>query len=386
MKQKIKKLSHIGVLSSDDEHTIVKKVALTLLPFFVFFPAALWSLLYIYLGNIQASIVPLFYIFISMTSAFYLYKTKKFIHFEIVQLLLILILPFLLMWILGGFSQGSFVMIWAFYAPVVAVMYSESVKVGIVWFALFIALLVVSMALDGTQLFSNEKQLPSFAIHFFIFLNIGAGLGGIYFLINNFIENLRVVSQDLKRDRESLFKLTHDLKNANVELEKLANCDLVTELPNRLYFQDIVYDMFHHAKNNDKIVAIMFLDLDGFKSINDTLGHEAGDMILKVVGSRLKSVVRDSDTVARIGGDEFAIAIGNISDVEHVKKIASALIKEVNETCPYKDTHCHVGVSIGISFYPEHGEGIDELMQLADKAMYDIKKMGKNNYSIYKEL
>ena len=386
MKKILNNISHIGVLDSDDDNTILKKVALTLLPFLVFFPAALWSLIYIYLDNIQASIVPLFYIIVSLTSSFILYKTKKFIYFEIIQLLLILILPFVLMWILGGFSQGSFVMIWAFYAPVVAVMYSENIKVGIIWFSLFMGLLVITMVLDGTQVSFNDKELPLFAINFFIFLNVGAGLGGIYFLINNFIKNLRIVSQDLKRDRESLFKLTHDLKNANVELEKLANCDLITDLPNRLYFQDIVYDMFHQAKNNNKIVAIMFLDLDGFKSINDTLGHEAGDMILKVVGSRLKSVVRDSDTVARIGGDEFAIAIGNISDVEHVKRIASALIKQVNETCPYKDTHCHVGVSIGISFYPEHGEGIDELMQLADKAMYDIKKMGKNNYSIYKEI
>lgn len=125
--------------------------------------------------------------------------------------------------------------------------------------------------------------------------------------------------------------------------------------------------------------------MDGFKAVNDILGHEAGDMILKVVGNRLKSVIRASDTVARIGGDEFAIAIGDISDVEHVKVIAKTLIKEVNEKCSYKDNNCHVGVSIGISFYPEHGNGIEELMQRADKAMYNIKKMGKNNYSIYQE-
>jgi len=386
MKEIIKRISYIGVLESDCEDLVLKKVALTLLPFFVFFPAAIWSFIYFYLDNIQAFMVPLFYIVVSFSSAFYLYKTKNFIHFEITQLLLILFLPFILMWVLGGFNSGSFVMIWAFYAPLTAVIYSENTKVGIKWFFLFIILLFISMLIDNTISTNNQNLLPPMVIQLFVFLNIGAGLGGIYFLINNFLIDIREISKDLKRDRESLYELTNDLKSANKELEDLANCDLVTELPNRLYFQDIVYDMFLRAKNNDKIVAIMFLDLDGFKSINDTLGHEAGDMILKVVGTRLKSVVRASDTVARIGGDEFAIAIGDITDVDHVKIIAKTIIKEVNEKCPYKDDHCHVGVSIGISFYPEHGNSINELMQRADKAMYDIKKMGKNNYSIYKEL
>ena len=194
------------------------------------------------------------------------------------------------------------------------------------------------------------------------------------------------MSSALKDDRETLFELTNDLKSANKELEHLATCDVVTELPNRLYFQDIVFDMFNRAKINKKIVAIMFLDLDGFKSINDTLGHDAGDEILKLVGARLKSSIRASDTVARVGGDEFAIAIGDITDVEHEKEIAKIIIKEVNEFCPYKDHRCHVGISIGISFYPEHGDSLNELIIRADQAMYEIKKMGKNNYSIYKNV
>lgn len=214
-------------------------------------------------------------------------------------------------------------------------------------------------------------------------MNIGTGLGGIYFLLSHFINNIKKISKELKRDRESLYNLTNDLKSANKELEHLANCDLVTDLPNRLFFIDIVQSTFRHADITKKKVAIMFLDLDGFKAINDTLGHEAGDMILKVVGARLTSVVRSSDTVARIGGDEFAVSLGDISDIKHVKQIAKTIIKEVNELCHYKGKECQVGVSVGISLYPDHGKDIDELMKKADEAMYEIKKTGKNHYAIF---
>jgi diguanylate cyclase (GGDEF)-like protein len=385
MKKLFMQLSHIGILSGDSEELALKKASFTLLPLYVFLPALIWSIIYLELDNFTAFTVPLAYIFISIFSTFLLHKTKNFILFERTQLLLILLLPFILMWVLGGFYAGSFVLIWSFYAPVAAVMYSENVKDGIKWFGAFVILVFISMLIDGFLLENIQNKLPSFALQLFVFLNIGAGFAGIFFLISQFIKNIKNISSELKKEREALFVLTNNLRSANKELEQLATCDMVTELPNRLYFQDIVFDMFKRAQMHKKIVAIMFLDLDGFKSINDTLGHEAGDMILKTVGQRLTSVVRTSDTVARVGGDEFAIAIGDISDVEHVKEIARTLIKEVNEFCPYKDHRCHVGVSIGISFYPEHGNDIEVLMQRADKAMYSIKRMGKNNYSIYKE-
>lgn len=386
MKDVLNKLSYIGVLPSDCENSISKKVALTLLPLYIFLPAIIWSAIYLYLDNFEAFLVPMTYVLISLLSGYILYKTKNFIFFEKTQLVLILLLPFILMWILGGFTAGSFVMIWAFYAPVTAIMYSQDMKSGLRWFILFLVLVVISMVIDEDISTQIENPLPNLAYEIFIALNIGAGFGGIFFLISQFIKNIREMSSALKDDRETLFELTNDLKSANKELEYLATCDHVTELPNRLYFQDIVFDMFTRAKINKKIVAIMFLDLDGFKSINDTLGHDAGDEILKLVGARLKSSVRASDTVARVGGDEFAIAVGDITDVNYVKEIAKIIIKEVNEFCPYKDHRCHVGISIGISFYPEHGDSLNELIIRADQAMYEIKKMGKNNYSIYKNV
>ena len=377
------RLSYIGVKVSDSEHAITKKLALTLIPFYVSLPAIFLSILYFYFDNHQASFVPLIYVVISLFSALYLYKTKNFIVFESLQLAMILFLPFLLMWILGGFGASSFVFIWAFYAPVAAAMYSEKLKVEIVWFSAFLILLFISALIDSSLIENVANNFPIQILDIFFFLNIGAGLGGIYFLISHFINNIKKISKELKRDRESLYLLTNDLKNANKELEYLANCDLVTDLPNRLFFMDIVQSTFKRADIAKKKVAIMFLDLDGFKAINDTLGHEAGDMILKVVGTRLSSVVRASDTVARIGGDEFAISLGEISDIKHVEQIAKTIIKEVNELCNYNGKDCQVGVSIGISLYPDNGEDIESLMKKADEAMYKIKQTGKNNYAIF---
>jgi diguanylate cyclase (GGDEF)-like protein len=376
-------LSYIGIKDTDSEHLIAKKTALTLIPFYVSLPAISLSILYFYFGNIQASLVPSIYVLISLFSALYLYKTKNFFLFESVQLAMILLLPFVVMWLLGGFAASSFVFIWAFYAPVAAAMYSEKIKVEVLWFSAFIILLFVSTLIDINLIENSQNNFPILILDIFFFLNIGGGLGGIYFLLSHFINNIKKISKELKRDRESLYNLTNNLQNVNKELEHLANYDLVTDLPNRLFFMDIVQSTFKRADLTKKKVAIMFLDLDGFKAINDTLGHEAGDMILKVVGIRLSSVVRASDTVARIGGDEFAISLGDISDIKDVKQIAKTIIKEVNELCHYKGEECQVGVSVGISLYPDHGEDINVLMKKADEAMYEIKKTGKNHYAIF---
>ena len=383
MKSFFHNLSHMAITNMDSEDEITKKLALTLLPLYVSIPAIILGSIYFYTGNISAFYIPLSYIIISALSYAYLYKTKKFRNFEIVQLIMILFLPFLLMWTLGGFTNGSFVFIWSFYSPVAAAMYCEFSNAKRRLFYMLIVLILISVIIDSTLVENINNTIPELIIDIFLFLNIGAGLGGVYFLITYFTDNIRRISMELKRDRESLYNLTHDLQSANEELETLANCDVVTDLPNRLSFISLVTNLLKKAKKENKKVAILFLDLDGFKAVNDTHGHEAGDMILKIVGSRISSVIRDTDIVARIGGDEFAISLDGITDIKDVEKVTKTIIKVVNELCHYNENPCQVGVSIGISIYPEHGEDIEELMKKADEAMYGVKKTGKNNYAIF---
>lgn len=134
------------------------------------------------------------------------------------------------------------------------------------------------------------------------------------------------------------------------------------------------------AKRNHTQFAVMFIDLDGFKQVNDDHGHDIGDLLLQNVSARLKNCLRDVDTVARIGGDEFAVLQTDIKDDAAVSCVAAKLIDVLSETYQIKQHHLKIGASIGISLYPSKGEDISKLMQQADRAMYQVKKNGKNNY------
>ncbi len=129
-------------------------------------------------------------------------------------------------------------------------------------------------------------------------------------------------------------------------------------------------------------MAVMYLDLDGFKQINDTLGHDAGDILLSMVAARLVSAVRQEDTVARLGGDEFVIVLSELTQADDAAKLASKVIHAVSQ--PYSIQGRDVGMtaSIGVSIFPAHGEEAETLMKNADKALYEAKRTGKNNFRI----
>ena len=129
-------------------------------------------------------------------------------------------------------------------------------------------------------------------------------------------------------------------------------------------------------------MAVIYLDLDGFKQINDTLGHDAGDAMLSLVAARLVAAVRQEDTVARLGGDEFVIALWELIHVDGLAKLVSKVIQAVSQ--PYViDGHIvSMSTSVGVSIYPTHGEDADTLMKGADLAMYEAKRTGKNDYRV----
>ncbi|MBL8523699.1 MAG: GGDEF domain-containing protein, partial [Betaproteobacteria bacterium] len=124
------------------------------------------------------------------------------------------------------------------------------------------------------------------------------------------------------------------------------------------------------------------IDLDGFKTVNDTHGHEAGDHVLKVVAARLGSAMRESDTAARIGGDEFILILGDIAHAEEVAGIATRLLAEVARPIPYENQELRVGCSIGIALYPDHAADATALRKAADGAMYAVKRAGKCGFQL----
>lgn len=168
-------------------------------------------------------------------------------------------------------------------------------------------------------------------------------------------------------------------KAAEERVGFLANHDRLTDLPNRELFFDRLSQSISLSRRKRNHLAVLFLDLDGFKGVNDTHGHEVGDATLRTVARRLKASVRDMDSVARLGGDEFAVLLGDIQESSAITVIADKIIKTVSEAMVLSngDQYC-IGVSIGIAIYPENGAEIDTLMKAADNAMYQSKARGKN--------
>ena len=190
-------------------------------------------------------------------------------------------------------------------------------------------------------------------------------------------------------DRETLAGATRLAGVAiehNVLYHRLAHQalhDPLTALPNRLLFQDRLQQAIGRAERNAKRAAVLWIDLDHFKTVNDTLGHRAGDTVLRQVAQRLSGSLRKSDTVARIGGDEFTVILGDMEDSAAAEHLAAIMLESLRVPVALPDRSVTVTASIGISLYPNHGQDSSTLVRNADIAMYEAKKGGKNAFCMY---
>jgi diguanylate cyclase (GGDEF)-like protein len=164
----------------------------------------------------------------------------------------------------------------------------------------------------------------------------------------------------------------------------MAYHDFLTGLPNRKLFSDRLDIALAHAQRNKKEVGIAMLDLDNFKDVNDTLGHDAGDLLLKATAERLSAALRKGDTVARFGGDEFMLILHDLKVIEDEIQVAQKIVDSFRQPFLINAHQIFVTTSIGISIYPENGIDGDTLLKNADIAMYQAKQAGRNQYQIYK--
>jgi diguanylate cyclase (GGDEF)-like protein len=177
--------------------------------------------------------------------------------------------------------------------------------------------------------------------------------------------------------------LQSDLKKSDEQIRYLEYYDSLTGLPNRVLFKDRLELAISHAKRNQEMFAVMFIDLDRFKNINDTLGHTVGDLLIKAVASRLKQVIQKDDTISRMGGDEFTLIFVDVKDEKYLVKIAEKIMKVFSEPLIINDHELFITASVGISVYPNDGEDAEILIKNADMAMYRAKEHGKNNYQFF---
>ncbi len=169
----------------------------------------------------------------------------------------------------------------------------------------------------------------------------------------------------------------------DARLWTLAHHDALTDLPNRNLFWDRVRQAISLAKRNENGAAVLWIDLDGFKGVNDHFGHAAGDCVLQQVAKRLKSRIRDSDTVARMGGDEFAVVMPGISEPDAALQVANELVASLADPFILAEATAHLSGSIGIAIYPQHAQSVEGLTQCADMAMYAAKHAGKNQVQVW---
>lgn len=174
-----------------------------------------------------------------------------------------------------------------------------------------------------------------------------------------------------------------DLQNRQLQLDYMAHHDHLTKLPNRVLFLDRLIQAINTAHRNKHQFAVMFIDLDKFKEINDTLGHQIGDEVLKLAAARMQSLIRQEDTVSRLGGDEFTIILRDLHHADQYAIVAEKLLALFNRPFVVDNHRFELTCSIGISIYPKHGTTAEALLNNADAAMYEAKKKGRNNFQLY---
>ncbi|WJN57828.1 EAL domain-containing protein [Pseudomonas sp. SO81] len=196
----------------------------------------------------------------------------------------------------------------------------------------------------------------------------------VWLLANDLRKALLRLQQEILRVKDSEASFTH-----------LAQHDALTNLPNRLLIRDRMEQAIGRARRDDEQVALLFLDLDNFKTINDSLGHAAGDELLQEVARRLKDTVRDIDTVSRQGGDEFLMVLADVADLAAVSSVAALVQQKLAQPFALKGMQIVTSISIGISLFPGDGDDFDTLLKHADMAMYQAKSAGRNGFCFFDE-
>jgi len=209
---------------------------------------------------------------------------------------------------------------------------------------------------------------------------------GSTFAIYNIYSNKNLIDRIHSTNKELEYRVaqrTNQLKLANEQLKEIAYYDTLTGLANRSLLVEQLRLVITQARRDQKKAAILFIDLDDFKPVNDTYGHIVGDIVLKEVALRLQNIIRESDLASRPGGDEFVIVLSTIHEDIHALTFAQKIITSLSQPFMVNGNEIKLGASIGISYYPGDGDTVKDLLDYSDMAMYQAKRAGKNQFKVY---
>ncbi len=351
----------------------MKQSLLTLVALFIAVLAVFWGSLYLWLGYPLSGAIPLGYAAISFVSMGDYFLRRRFAFFRNSQLLLIFLLPFLLMWSLGGFANGSAVMIWALFTPLAAVYFAD-MTVARRWLLAYLAMVVISVVLDP-YLQAWAAPMAPLANTLFFALNLGLGSAGIFLALFYFVRESEAMRRDLETTNEELAEAYTELKRSAARIRELMMRDPLTGVFNRRALSERLEEELERARRHDQPLALLMLDIDHFKTINDRFGHQMGDRVLVELGRCLRRQVRRIDFVARYGGEEFVILLPQ-TDLGGACRFAERLRRDIG-ALTVEGLAEPLSVSIGVTARQAR-DTADDLLKRADDALYAAKRAGRN--------
>lgn len=273
--------------------------------------------------------------------------------------ILLIVLVMLCVMLLDGMFQQT-ALIWFASFPAIAFFFKGKSQ-GLLWLGALLGLLLLIMLAQSASLLHSPFGNGALALLVLSTITIGMFV---------------YVYESIRTRNEASLQLARE------QLHRLAHNDPLTGLPNRTAFYELLPQALNQADKVGNRLAVLFIDLDNFKPINDTYGHETGDLLLAETAQRLRETLRGNDFLARIGGDEFTAILPGITDKKETGVVADKLIHALENPFTILGHECRIGVSIGIGLYPDCASTVDGLVQLADHAMYAAKVGGKNSYAL----
>lgn len=377
-------LCNLGTKAGDTDQERLKKSILTLITTIIAFLAIFWGLLYIKIGYPVSGAIPLSYSAISFVSIAFFLKTKHFVFFRFTQFLLIFLLPFVVMWSLGGFANSGAVMVWSFFTPLAAMFFINKNQLNL-WLIAFVLFTLISGFIDPYVKALFPPMDPATNTLLFV-MNISIGFISLYLIILYFINDRGrahfhavQAKEHAIASQEKLQQLNEKLSENDAKIRELMLTDILTGIPNRRHLEDKLKQEFERVARYSRQLAVVMLDIDYFKSVNDDFGHGAGDKVLQQLAKLMVKETRDVDFVARIGGEEFVMLLPE-SDAESAKKTVERIRKKF-ASLNFSEIDRQVTASFGIALAQKDESGHECLMR-ADTALYQSKKSGRNKVTV----
>ena len=261
-----------------------------------------------------------------------------------------------------------------------AVRLAEKAKSGKLWVFVVLPVLVAVLLTESVMVLTGNGSVDYFWVS--LITAVVATMAMVPFL-SHLASALRETEKELSERSLQIVSILGHHKEAEQNLAQVTNYDALTGLPNRSLFLDRLGHAISRSARSHRMVAVLLLDIDNFKAINDTLGHTHGDLLLQDIADRLRRCVLEDDTLARIGGDEFAIVLEGVSEIEEIAIIAQKIVDIFSLPFAPSGQEIYVTPSMGITIYPMDGHDSDSLLKNADAAMYSAKEYGRNHFRFY---